>query len=378
MKLNKCMLKPARSFISALPFAAAAGLVLTGCGGGGGDAGGPPPQPPTMVVYGHPVIEPVEDTVTAVGSMEANERVEVKPSVSGHIKTIAFSEGQRIKKGDLLFELSARKETAMVEQAKAEEDLARQNAERSKQLAGTRAISQQELDQLNSQVEVRRASLQLEKEKLADFTIKASIDAVAGPRMASEGQYISVGTPLVTLVDDSKIKVNFRIPERQLAFVKIGQEARIKVGAYPDKVFTGKVDLINPDVDVATRTAEIRLLAPNPDALLKPGMFARVELVTGRREKATVIPESALVAGLEDFSVYVVNTVVTNKMTNEFAKVQPVKLGVRMPGKVEIASGVTTSQQIVVDGTQKLVDGSKVVNSTNAPIGKEVFEPKAN
>jgi membrane fusion protein (multidrug efflux system) len=372
------MLKSARSLIITLPFTAAAGLILTGCGGKGGDAGGPPPAPPTMVVYGKPVIEPVEDTVSAVGSMEANERVEVKPSVSGHIKNIAFSEGQRIKKGDLLFELSARKETAMVEQAKAEEDLARQNAERSKQLAGTRAISQQEIDQLTSQVEVRRASHQLEKEKLADFTIKASIDAVAGPRMVSVGQYIGVGTSLVTLVDDSKIKVNFRIPERQLAFVKIGQEARIKVGAYPDKVFTGKVDLINPDVDVATRTADIRLLAPNPEALLKPGMFARVELVTGRREKATVIPESALVAGLSDFSVYLVSNVVTNGATNSIARIQPVKLGVRMPGKVEIASGLNVTQDIVVDGTQKLVDGAKVVNSTNAPVGSGVFEPKTN
>ena len=371
------MLKPARSLIIALPLAAATGVFMAGCGGKK-EAPAPPPAYPTMVVYGKPVIEPVEDTVTAVGSLEANERVDVKPSVSGHIKSIAFKEGQRIKKGDLLFELSARKETAMVEQAKAEEDLAKQNAERAKQLAGTRAISQQELDQLASQVEVRRASRVLEQEKLADYTLKASIDAVAGPRLVSEGQYVSMGSPLVNLVDDAQMKVRFRIPEKQLALVKLGQEARLKVDAYPSKVFTGKVDLINPDVDVATRTVEVRLIAPNPEFLLKPGMFARVELITGRRENATVIPEAALVAGLEDFSVYVVNTVITNNATNQFAKTVPVKLGVRMPGKVEIASGVTTTQEIVINGTQKLVDGSLILNSTNATAGSGIFEPKAN
>jgi membrane fusion protein, multidrug efflux system len=133
------------------------------------------------------------------------------------------------------------------------------------------------------------------------------------------------------------------------------------VGAFPGKVFTGKVDLINPEIDPTTRTVEIRLIAENPEGLLKPGMFARVELVTGRRENGLVIPEGALVAGLENFSVYLV--------TGGVARVQPVKLGVRMPGKVEIASGLTVTQEIVVSGTQKLVDGANVVHSPDVPAG---------
>ena len=353
------MLKPVRSLLFVLPLAAVTGLVLTGCKKSGGEA--PPPQPPTAVIFGKPVIEPVEDTIAAVGSIEANERVEIKPEVSGLIQSILFKEGERVKKGAKLFELDSRKEAAQVAQVKAEEDLARQNSDRAKQLAGTRAISQQEVDQLASQVNVRAATRQVEEERLADRVIYASFDAIAGPRMVSLGQFVNAGSTLVTLVDLDKVKITFSIPERQLAYVKVGQEARLGVGAYPDKVFTGKVDLINPEIDATTRTAKIRLLAENKEGLLKPGMFARVELVTGRRDNGVVIPEGALVAGLENFSVYLV--------TNGTARVQPVKLGVRMPGKVEIASGLVVTQEIVISGTQKLVDGAAVVHSPDEPAG---------
>jgi membrane fusion protein, multidrug efflux system len=149
--------------------------------------------------------------------------VEIKPEVAGLIQSILFKEGDRVKKGAKLFELDSRKEVAQVAQVKAEEELARQNAERAKQLAGTRAISQQEVDQLASQVDVRRATRQLEEERLADRVIYAPFDSVAGPRMVSLGQFVNVGTTLVTLVDLDKVKVSFKIPERHLAYVKVGQ-----------------------------------------------------------------------------------------------------------------------------------------------------------
>jgi membrane fusion protein (multidrug efflux system) len=355
-----CMLKPVRSLIFSLPLVVVTGLLVTGCKKGGG-AEAPPPQPPTAVIFGKPVLEPVEDTIAALGSIEANERVEIKPEVSGLIQSILFKEGDRVKKGAKLFELDSRKEAAQVAQVKAEEALARQNSERAKQLAGTRAISQQEVDQLASQVNVRAATRQVEEERLADRVIYASFDAITGPRMVSLGQFVNAGDTLVTLVDLDQVKITFSIPERQLAHVKVGQEARLGVGAYPDKVFTGKVDLINPEIDPTTRTAKIRLIAENKEGLLKPGMFARVELVTSRRENGIVIPEGALVAGLGNFSVYLV--------TGGVARVQPVKLGVRMPGKVEIASGLSVTQEIVVSGTQKLVDGANVVHSPDVPAG---------
>lgn len=344
----------------------AGGLLLTGCGGG---AGGPPPEVAVEVVISEPALSSVEETVTAVGTVEANERVELKPEASGLVEAIPFVEGQRVKAGEKLFQLDAKKELASLSQAAAEEKLAQANLTRARALMGTKAIAQQELEQLESQVAVKAAIHRLEKERLTEREVLAPFDGVLGPRLVSPGQYVNAGTPLATLVDDTRVKVRFRIPERQLSLVKLQQEGRLRVSAYPDQEFIGRVDLINPEVDQGTRTVEIRLLVPNPDGLLKPGMFARVELVVGARERAVVIPEGALVPSLDHFSVYVVE--------DGIARLKRVTVGVRLPGRAEIREGLSATQRIVVSGTQKLVDGMKVTQSAPAaapvaaPAGKE-------
>ena len=163
------------------------------------------------------------------------------------------------------------------------------------------------------------------------------------------------------LVDASTVKVNFRIPERQLALLKTGQKASLTVAAWRDREFRGKVDLIDPVVDPDTRTVAIRLVAPNPDHRLQPGMFARVSLVVQTREKSLVIPEGALVPSLDAFSVY--------RVEEGRAKLAPVTLGVRLPGKVEILSGLEADSEFVASGLQQIVDGMKVVpapTGTNA------------
>jgi membrane fusion protein (multidrug efflux system) len=291
--------------------------------------------------------------VTAVGTTEANERVDLKPEASGVLEAIHFVEGQHVAKGALLFQLDSRKEIATVAQADAEEKLAQANVGRAQNLLGTRAISRQELDQLESQVAVKTAIKQVEKERLSERRVLAPFEGVVGPRLVSPGQYVMAGTSLGTLVDDSRIKVRFRIPERQLGLVRVDQPGRLRVSAYPDRTFAGRVDLVNPEVDEATRTVEARLIVDNPEESLRPGMFARVELIVGAREQAVVVPEGALVPSLDTFSVYAVE--------DGIAKLRPVKVGLRLPGKVEIQEGLSADQPIVVSGTQKLVDGMKVV-----------------
>ena len=331
--------------------------LLSGCSKGEG--GGPPPQAPTEVVIAKPSLAPVEEVITAVGTIEANERVEIKPEAPGLVQTIHFVEGQRVKKDDLLFELDSHKESATVAQAAAEEKLARASVSRARSLMGTKAISQQEVEQWENQVAVKEAAQQLEMARLTERRILAPFDGVVGPRLISPGQYVTAGTPLVTLVDHSQVKIRFRVPERQLAQIRKQQQGRVRVSAYPDRAFAGTVDLINPEVDASTRTVEIRLIAPNEDELLKPGMFARVELVVGLRERAVVIPEGALVPSLERFSVFVVE--------DGTARLRPAQIGVRLPGQAEIREGLSIDELIVISGTQKLIDGMKVVAAkTNA------------
>lgn len=339
----------------------AATIAMTGCNEGDADAS--PPERVMEVVIQKPTLMPVEDLVTAVGTIQANETVNVQPEVPGIIKEILFEEGQQIEAGTLLFRMVSQRERAAVAQARAELDLAQSNLDRAHELSGNldgtnslKAISQQELDQLESIRDVKQAVLDAELEKLAEKEIEAPISGTLGPRMVSPGQYVNAGTQLVRLVDDTQMKVTFRLPERQLGLIKHGQEGRLRVAAWPDKVFKGTVSLINPVIDPGTRTAQVRLIAPNPDRLLRPGMFARIELVVNTRPDSLVIPETALVPSLARFSVYSVE--------DGRAKLQPVELGVRLPGEVEIRSGLSPTSQLVVLGTQNLVDGMLV---TNAP-----------
>lgn len=345
------------------------GLILlgSGCSGGGGGAGGPPPDVPVEVQLAKPAVRSVEDVLSAVGTVEANERVELKPKAAGIIESTPFSEGQRLEKGAKLLELDSRKEKASLAQAEAEEQLARSNVARARTLAGTKAISAQELDQLESQVAVRAAARELEHERLAERTLFAPVSGTIGPRLVSPGQFVAIGTPIAVLVDDSKVKIQFRLPERELSRIRIGQAGRVQVAAYGDRTFNGAVDLIDPEVDPSTRTILARLLVTNSEALLRPGMFARVELIAGRHDNALVLPEGALVPSLDRFSVFL--------SENGRAVSRPVKLGVRLPGQVEIIEGLTAESQVVISGTQKLVEGMKVVHREPTPAGTKPATP---
>lgn len=313
---------------------------------------GPPPEFAIAVAVTKPEVTTVEDVLPAVGSIQPDERVLIQPEVSGLIESIEFEEGARVKKGDLLFRLRASKEEAQLAQAAAEKELALANLERAQLLAGTKAISAQELDQMKSSLEVQKATVDLEQRRLDEKVILAPFDGVLGPRQVSLGQYVNAGSPLVTLVEDVRVKIHFRIPERRFGDLHLSQKGRVHVSAFPDATFEGEVDMINPEVDPATRTVEARLIVPNPDGKLRPGMFARVEIVVGKRADALVVPESALVPSLDEFSVFVVE--------DQIARQRPVKLGVRLPGKVELREGLTGDSVVVISGTQKLVDGVKV------------------
>lgn len=327
---------------------ATVGLGLAGCG----PAGGPPAEVAIEVAVARPEVTAVEDTLPAVGTLEADERVVIQPEVPGLIEAIEFEEGHRVKRGEVLFRMRARKEEAQLAQARADLDLARANLERAKTLAGTRAISQQELDQLASTVAAREATFELEQRRLEERLILAPFEGVLGPREVSVGQYVNAGMPLVTLVADAEVKVIFRIPERQLSGLQLGRSGRVRLSAYPERAFEGRVDLINPEVDAATRTVQARLRVPNPEGHLRPGMFARVELVLGTRPEALVVPESALVPSMDEFAVFVVEA--------DRARLRPVRVGVRLPGKVELREGLSANTLVVITGTQKLVDGSKI------------------
>ena len=180
----------------------------------------------------------------------------------------------------------------------------------------------------------------------------APFDGVVGLRSVGVGDYVAVGTNLITLTDIDPIKIDFRVPEIFLGQVRVGQTIEIRVDAIPDRTFTGQIYVIDPVVDVNGRAIRLRARAPNPDGALKPGLFARVTIVTDAREGALMVPEAAVMPAGAGKAVY--------RIDNGNARLTKVEIGKRLAGKVEITEGLKAGDRVVIAGQMRLRDGAPV------------------
>jgi membrane fusion protein (multidrug efflux system) len=331
----------------------AAGSIALAAAGCGGKGGGPQGGMAVPVVAVKAASQPVAQTLSVVGSLEANEAVEVRAEIDGTIQAITFEEGQPVAKGQPLVQIDTSKLEASLAQAAANLTLAEATRRRYEGLIEAGAVSRQEFDQALATFSANEAAVALIREQLQDANIVAPFEGVIGGRQVSAGQYVTAGTPLTWLIDGDPMKVSFRVPERSLGQIAIDQEAQVSVDAYPKDVFAARVYFVDPVVDAATRTALIKALVPNPDGRLRPGMFADVTLTLDVRPDAVVIPETAVIHDDQRTSVFVVE--------QDQAQPRAVRLGRRLPGQVEILEGLAAGEVVVIEGIQKLGPGSKVM-----------------
>jgi membrane fusion protein (multidrug efflux system) len=197
--------------------------------------------------------------------------------------------------------------------------------------------------------------VELKKSLLRDTHIVAPFSGVVGTRALSPGQVINKDTPITWLVDLDPVKIEINVPERFLSQLKINQTIELIVSAFQDRKFKGEVFFIAPQVDPGTRTAMVKARIPNPEFDLKPGMFANLDLTLKIRENSVVIPESALNQLQEGgrASVFIVDQ-------NQTAQMRQVKLGMRLPGQVEILEGVKPGELVIIEGLQKIGPGAPV------------------
>jgi membrane fusion protein (multidrug efflux system) len=346
--------------VTKAPGQAAAGAQAPGAGasrgGLGGTGGG---QPPAPVEVAKVAAEPMAQTITTVGSLRSDESVTIRPEVAGRIAAIGFREGQRVAKGDVLLRLDASVNQAEVQQARANLKLAQSKYERAVDLAKSNFISGQARDEAENNLRVAEAALALVEARFAKTEIRAPFSGVIGLRSVSVGDYVKEGADLVNLESIDLLKVDFRLPEVHMRQVQAGQVLQVSLDALPGKSFEGRVLAVNPLVDAAGRAIVVRAQVKNSDASLRPGMFARVRLVTADQSDALVIPEQALVPqGTEQF----VFKVVDGKAVR--AKVE---LGQRRTGKVEVRGGVAAGDTVVTAGQIRLRDGVPVAVAKAAP-----------
>jgi membrane fusion protein (multidrug efflux system) len=315
------------------------------------DAAKGPPAMPVKAVAARAA--PAIDEAGAVGSLRADEAITIRPEIAGRIVEIRFNEGQNVARGAVLVRLDQSELGAVVTSSRAQLKLEEQKLQRAEDLQRKGFISEQGLDDQKTSLARARAKLAEDEARLAKTEMRASFAGVAGLRQVSEGQYVAAGTDIARLEKIDQLKLDFRIPESYIGKLKAGQPVKVLVDAYRDQVFSGSVYAIEPGVDDQTRTIVLRARVANAQMKLRPGMFARVQVELGVREKAVWIPEAAIVPRGQDSYVF---QVVGGK-----AALMKVQTGARRVGEVEIVKGIGAGDLVVTEGVQKIGPGSSVI-----------------
>jgi len=299
------------------------------------------------------------ETVAAVGTLRAAESVVVKPEVAGRIRSIHFDSGARVRKGELLVALDASIAGAEVQQTRAELALARANYQRSADLAKQKFLSERARDEAAANLQVLEAKLELAQARLAKTSIRAPFDGVLGLRNVSPGDYVREGDVLVTLEDVSRMQVDLRLPERYLGQLQRGQRLDVEFDAYPGQSFPATLEAIDVQVDANGRSVVARGRIPNVDGLLRTGMFAKIVLVLGKRDRAVMVPEEAVFAVGPEQYVF--------RVDQGRAERVRVRTGLRRDGRVEIVEGIRAGERIVTAGQLKLPAQGGEVRIIEAP-----------
>jgi membrane fusion protein, multidrug efflux system len=317
-------------------------------GGGGGDKKPPTPTVTVAPVANHEFVDALE----AVGTARAIESVTISANVTERIKRLNFSDGQYVRKGAVLVELSASQEQADLSGARARLTQAQAQLDRQVSLLRDGWTTQSRVDEALAARDGARAAVEAISADISDRVIRAPFSGIIGLRDVSSGLVAGSSTAILELSDISTIRLDFTIPETSLAAVTVGQEVIGTSAAYAGERFTGRITAIDPQIDPVSRAATVRASLPNPQGRLKPGMLLAVQAVRSKRS-ALAVPEQAVVGNRDERSVFVVEGDKTVSQTK-------VTIGAREPGLVEITGGLAAGTPIVVDGALKVRDGGTI------------------
>lgn len=310
--------------------------------------------------------EAFEETVSGIGSLESPEIVQIKPEINALVEQVHAPEGTDVQRGQLLYTLDAAtieselaSARAALQLAEAELENATATHDRFRRLFASRTISREEYEERltafrTAQAEVQRlhAQVRLMKERLEDSTIRAAMDGVIAEHQVDPGDYVEAGETLVTLYSIDPLEISFRIAEAYMGLVQKGQRVHVNLTSGAIPAHQGEVSFVSPNIDQATRKFLVKARVDNSDKTLKPGAFARADVVLNVREGRPAVPERALVSRRKGYALFVVE--------DGKAMRRDVEIGLRRPGLVEIVAGVDIGEDVVTAGQMRLEDGARV------------------
>ncbi|PVV24692.1 MAG: efflux transporter periplasmic adaptor subunit [gamma proteobacterium symbiont of Ctena orbiculata] len=310
------------------------------------------------------------NTVSATGSLVAVQGVTVSAELGGKIEEIAFKSGDRVEKGDLLVRIDITAEQAQLRSAEAAAKLARINLDRNRDLRANKTVSQADLDSAEANYKQATAQVDNVRATIAKKTLRAPFAGQLGLRQVNLGQIIEQGTPVVTLQTIDPIYVDFSFPQQQYSILIPGTEVHIRTDAAPDQVFSGKILAVNPEIDQMTRSVRVRAKLSNEGELLRPGMFANVEVLLADDEEVLAIPATAVLYAPYGDTVFVIDEVEdeASGKKQQVLRQQVVRLGDTQGDFVAVVTGLNEGDSVVTSGVFKLRPKmAVVVNNTLAP-----------
>ncbi|NDK55052.1 efflux RND transporter periplasmic adaptor subunit [Pontibacter fetidus] len=321
-------------------------------GGGGGRGPGGPGGMPAMRVNGM-VVQPQNfaNTLSVTGSIEANEQVQIRPQVSGVVRSISFQEGSKVSKGQVLVKIDDSELRAQLAQAQTRQSLAAENERRAGLLLKKEAISREEYDVARADLKSAQAQTQLIQAQLAKTTIRAPFSGRIGLRNISEGSFLSPETVVANLVSIDPLKITFSVPEKYATQVKENTTLNFTV-AGSDKKYKATVYAIEPGIEASSRTLQLRARAANGDGSLMPGSFANIELPLTVIEGALLVPTEAVIPVQNGKKVFVSKG---GKATEAM-----IETSTRTEKDVLVTSGLQAGDTVLTTGIMTLKEGTPV------------------
>ena len=301
---------------------------------------------------------------TSVGNLDPVQGADIANQVAGNVTAVNFDSGQEVEKGQLLVQLDDSNERAQLEGFQAQEKLAELNDQRSHDIFAKHLISQSDVDTADSNLRQAQSNVANTQADIAKKSIRAPFSGHAGIRNVNLGQYLAVGTVVVTLQALDHMYASFTLPEQALPSLARGQKVRVTVAAYPNQNFDGQINAIDSKVDPTSHNVRVQALIANPNNLLRAGMFANVTISAGKPMQVVTVGKASITYSLYGDSVYVVTPDPKNKDDKGNPQLTAnqvfVKLGDERGTRVAVLEGVKTGDMVVTAGMQKLHTGSVV------------------
>lgn len=311
------------------------------------------PPPPASVAVTEVRSEPWQPSLKAVGTVTATQGIAVTNEVAGMVREILFESGQAMRAGERLVQLDDSVDEAELRGLLAERDLAAIKYRRLAKLIKERSVSQSDYDEAKAELDGAEARVASKRAVISKKAVRAPFDGILGIRSADIGEYLPPGSPIVPLQALDPILVDFNLPERHFNRLHTGQPLRLRLAAEPDRVFEGRITAINPGLDEATRSVRLQATLENPEQLLRPGMFAQVEVLLPERTGVLTVPEAAITYTPYGDAVFLVE----EQDGQLVAQRRQVETGPVQGERVEIVSGLSEGERLVLAGQVKLRNG---------------------